>query len=250
MDTRLKARFWEVDLLRGAAVIMMISFHFAFDLSYFGLCPLEIYSGAWFLLARSAAGLFLLLVGISLVLSASRAEQQNGKILPHLLRRGLWIFSLGMGLTLATYILIGEGFIVFGVLHLIGISIILSYPFLKRQRLSALLGLSIILAGWSLQGMEFDYPWLLWLGLTPAGFYSLDYFPLLPWWGVVLVGISLGNFFYRGYRRRVQLPDLSSFPPIMPLLVLGRNSLLIYLVHQPILVAMLLFFGGLDLHAI
>jgi uncharacterized membrane protein len=155
-----------------------------------------------------------------------------------------------MGVTLATYILIGEGFIVFGVLHLIGISIILSYPFLKRQRLSGLLGFSIILAGWHLQGMEFSYPWLLWLGLTPAGFYSLDYFPLIPWWGVVLVGISLGSFFYPGYRRRLPLPDHSSSPLIKLFLALGRNSLLFYLVHQPILVALLLLFGRLDRHAI
>jgi uncharacterized membrane protein len=250
MESRLEARFWEVDLLRGAAVIMMISFHFAFDLSYLGLRPLDVYSGAWFFLARGTAGLYLLLVGISLVLSASRAEQQNREVFPHLLRRGLWIFSLGMGLTLATYILIGEGFIVFGVLHLTGISIILSYPFLKWQRLSGLLGLSIIFAGGQLQGMELDYPWLFWLGLTPAGFNSLDYFPLIPWWGVVLVGISLGSFFYRGYCRRVQLPDLSFSPPIKPILALGRNSLLIYLVHQPILIALLLLFGRLDVQAI
>jgi uncharacterized membrane protein len=250
MDSRLEGRFWEVDLLRGAAVIMMIAFHFAFDLSYFGLRPLDVFSGAWFLLARSTASLFLLLVGISLVLSASRAEGQNRDIFPHLLRRGLWIFALGMGLTLATYILIGAGFIVFGVLHLIGMSIVISYPFLNRQRLSGLLGASIILAGWPLQGIELDYPWLLWLGLAPAGFRSLDYFPLIPWWGLVLVGISFGSFFYPGYRRRVQLPDLSLCPPIKTFVTLGRNSLLIYLVHQPILIALLLLLGKIDLHSI
>jgi uncharacterized membrane protein len=250
MDSRLEARFWEVDLLRGAAVIMMIIFHFAFDLSYFGLRPLDVYSGAWFFLARSTASLFLLLVGISLVLSASRAELQKRNILPHLIRRGLWIFALGMGVTLVTYFIIGEGFIVFGVLHLIGISIILSIPFLKRQRLSGLLGLLIVVAGWLLQVVELNNPWLRWLGFAPAGFYSLDYFPLIPWWGVVLVGVSLGGFFYRGYQRIVQLPDLSSSPLIVPFLALGRNSLLLYLVHQPILIALLLLFGGLDVHAI
>jgi uncharacterized membrane protein len=250
MDSRLEGRFWEVDLLRGAAVIMMISFHFAFDLSYLGLRHLDVYSGAWYLLARATASLFLLLVGISLVLSASRAEGQNRDIFPHLLRRGLWIFALGMGLTLATYILIGEGFIVFGVLHLIGTSIIISYPFLKRQSLSGLLGLSFILAGWPLQGIEFDYPWLLWLGLAPAGFRSLDYFPLFPWWGMILVGISLGSFFYPGYQRRIPLPDLSLCQPIKTFISLGRNSLLIYLVHQPILIVLLLLLGKIDVHSI
>jgi len=239
-----------VDLLRGAAVIMMISFHFAFDLSYLGLRHLDLCSGAWYLFARATASLFLLLVGTSLVLSASRAEGENRDIFPHLLRRGLWIFSLGMGLTLATYALIREGFIVFGVLHLIGTSVIISYPFLKRPRLSGLLGFSIIWANWTLQGMEVDYPWLLWLGLAPAGFFSLDYFPLVPWWGMVLVGISLGGFFYPGYRRRVPLPDLSFCPPIKPFIALGRSSLLIYLVHQPILIVLLLLLSRLDAHAI
>lgn len=267
MNERLKVRFWEVDLLRGIAVIMMISFHFFFDLSYFGLYGVDTYSGFWFYFARITAGIFVLLVGVSLALSASRREEQEaqeaheaqGKQKAKMqgqgretfllfLKRGLWIFFLGMIVTLVTYLLLKEGFIVFGILHFIGISIIIAYPFLKLERLklgglNLIGGLLIIVAGLYLQNLSFGFPWLLWLGLTPEGFYTLDFFPLLPWFGVVLVGLFLGGYFYEGYQRRIDLPDLSASPFVRPLAFLGQNSLLIYLIHQPLLICALYFMG-------
>jgi uncharacterized membrane protein len=87
--------------------------------------------------------------------------------------------------------------------------------------------------------MSAGSPWLLWLGLAPEGFYSLDYLPLLPWFGVVLMGIALGDFLYHGYKRRIALPDLGGALLVRPLAFLGRNSLLIYFVHQPALIALL-----------
>ena len=125
------------------------------------------------------------------------------------MKRSLWIFGLAMGVTLVTYFFIREGFIVFGVLHLIGVSLLLAYPFLRLNGANFVFGLLFILGGLSLQSLSVDSPWLLWLGLAPAGFYSVDYFPLLPWFGVILIGVAFGDLFYRGYRRRFPLPDLS-----------------------------------------
>lgn len=273
MNERLKVRFWEVDLLRGIAVIMMIAFHFFFDLSYFGLYSIDTYSGFWFYFARITASIFILLVGVSLALSASRAEKQEEQeeqdaqekqgtqkmqskgrqIFFRLLKRGLWIFSLGMIVTLVTYLFLKEGFIVFGILHFIGISIIIAYPFLKLERLklgrlklgglNLIGGLLIIIAGLYLQNLSFGFPWLLWLGLTPQGFYTLDFFPLFPWFGVVLVGLFLGGYFYEDYKRRIDLPDLSSSFFARPLTFLGQNSLLIYFIHQPLLIFALYLLG-------
>lgn len=241
----LEGRFWELDLLRGLAVVMMIIFHLAFDLSYFGIYGLDMYSGFWFYLARIIASIFVTLVGISLALSVSRArlQGQDQKLYLKFVKRGLKIFALGLGITAVTYLLIGSGFIVFGVLHFVGLSIILAYPFLNLKATNVIIGTIIIAVGLYLQGFEFNFPWLLWLGFAPRDFYTLDYVPLFPWLGFILVGIFIGNAFYGGYGRRIDLPDLSGSALAKTFALLGRNSLRVYLIHQPMLVATLYILG-------
>ncbi len=246
-DKSQKARFWEVDLLRGTAVIMMVVFHFIYDLDYLNIFSANLSSGFWFFFARITAGLFILLVGVSLSLSTSRSEVrgERDRIFIGLLKRGLWIFALGMMVTAATYLLVEDEFIVFGILHFIGLSIILSYPFLtlSPRALNLVFAAAAIAAGVYLQSRSYPFPWLLWLGLAPEDFYTLDYVPLLPWFGVVLIGIFLGQVLYRGYERRFPLPDLSGLSLPGALCLLGRNSLFIYLIHQPLIVASLILIG-------
>jgi len=143
-------------------------------------------------------------------------------------------------------LLLGEGFVVFGVLHLIGISIILSYPLMTRPLLDFVLGSAAIFVGLLIRQFSFDSPWLLWLGFVPRHFYSVDYFPLLPWFGVVLVGIFLGNFLYPEGARRFSLPDPSARSPLKQICSTGRNSLSIYLIHQPILVILMQLLGIIE----
>jgi uncharacterized membrane protein len=248
MENGQLVRFWEVDFLRGMAIILMVLFHLAYDLNYFGAERIEVASGFWFYLARFTASLFLLLVGVSLSLSYSRARLlgQIDRFRFRLMKRGLWILSLAMGVTLVTYLFIGRGFIVFGVLHLIGVSLLLAYPFLRLHGTNFILGLLFILVGLFLQSLSVDFPWLLWLGLAPMDFRSVDYFPLLPWLGVILMGVAFGDLFYRSYSRRIPVPDLAGSSLVSGLAFLGRNSLAIYLAHQPVLIG-LLYLGGVRL---
>ena len=241
-------RFWEVDLLRGAAIVLMVLYHLVFDLNYFAVYDIDVSSGFWLAVARTTASFFLLLVGLSLTLSHSRAQLlgKEDRFRLRLVKRSAWILGLALGITFVTYLFIGRGFIVFGVLHLIGLSLLLAYPFLRLQRASIIFGLLFILLGIYLQNISVGFPWLLWLGLAPPGFYSVDYFPLFPWFGVILVGMGLGSLLYPGYLRRITVPDLSSSPFVRGLAFLGRNSLFIYLVHQPVMIA-ILFLGGVSL---
>ena len=247
-----KKRFWEIDVLRGLAILMMISFHFIFDLNYFGTVQLDISSGFLWFFARSTASIFLFLVGVSLSLSHSRAiltsaYQIEGGMFFKYLKRGLKIFLLGLLITLATWLFIPQEFIVFGVLHFIGIAIILEYPFLNQKYLNLLLGFIFIITGILIAQLTFSTPWLLWLGLQPNGFITVDYFPLLPWLGVVSLGLFTGGIFYKNYQRRFTLPDLSSNVLMKLLSFLGRHSLIIYLIHQPVLISVLYILGFLDL---
>jgi uncharacterized membrane protein len=236
-------RFWEIDSARGVAIAMMVVFHIVFDLYYFWGYDVDISSVFWFMFARLTASIFIFLVGMSLTISYARASKKSGGhgLFAKYLKRGLKIMSLGMILTLATWMLLERGAIIFGVLHFIGLSIILAYPFLRFKLWKLLMPLSviIIIAGLFLSFFTFDFPWLLWLGLRPEGFYTLDYFPVLPCFGALLLGMYFGNLLYPKGERKFKLANLSRLPLVKVLSFLGRHSLLIYFLHQPIILAII-----------
>jgi uncharacterized membrane protein len=247
VKTTLSERFWEIDVLRGIAILLMITYHVIFDLNYFGFTSTDLNSLPILLFLYPVSTSFLLLVGISLTLSYSRVKHTLTKdqLRIKYLKRGCSIFGLGLLITFVTWVYPHNGFIVFGVLHCIGLSILLAFPFI-RSRLSAfLVGLLCISIGVVLRIMvTVDFPWLLWLGFVPTQFYTLDYFPLLPWFGVVLIGIFLGNNLYQNNTRSFRLKDHSQFIINRALCFLGRHSLIIYLLHQLIIVGILYLLSG------
>jgi len=241
-------RFWEIDFLRGIAIIMMVIYHLLYSLHYFSHYNINVYSGFWMYFARATATLFIFLVGVSISISFSRtknfsSDAKEARLFLKYLRRGLKVFSWGLIITLVTWQFLREGFVIFGILHLIGISIILAYPFLKLRYWNLLIGLFCIFLGAYLKGFVFNFYWLSWLGFRPAQFYSVDYFPLLPWFGLVLIGIFFGNLLYPDYSRKFQLANFSYFSVIKIFCFLGKNSLFIYLIHQPLIIALLYLFG-------
>lgn len=243
-------RLWEVDALRGVAILMMVIYHLLFDLSAFGGLDINVYSGFWRVFARITATLFIFLVGVSLTISLSKAQLAAGsgkRLFAKYLKRGLWIFGWGLAVTLVTWLLFPEGVVIFGILHFIGLSVILAYPFLKLRVWNLALGLAALAVGLYLQNVTVGFPWLLWLGLQPAHFYTFDYFPVLPWFGVTLLGLFAGNSLYADSTRRFPLPNLAGLPPVSFLSSLGRHSLTIYLLHQPILLALLSLLGIIKL---
>ncbi|MBL7160666.1 MAG: DUF1624 domain-containing protein [Candidatus Aenigmarchaeota archaeon] len=225
-------RFWEVDFARGIAIVMMLLSNFLFDLYFFAGCS-SCYAGFWFYFARATAFLFILLAGVSLTLSYSRLESKA--VFKKYMKRGLRIFSWGILITIITWALIGEGFVLFGILHLIGVSVILGHLLLRFRFLNLVLGLTLIIASFFLQNIS-GHAWLLWTGLAPYGFFSIDYTPLIPWFGVFLIGIFLGNSIYPKGKQR--LPKNTN-PIVKGLSLLGRRSLLIYFAHQPIFIVLL-----------
>lgn len=237
-------RFWEIDFLRGIAIIMMIIYHILFDIYFFGVVKINLHSMPFRLFLYPIGTTFLLLVGVSLIISYSRVKNtlSEKEIWLKFIKRGILIFGLGLILTVVTFFYLGSGFIIFGVLHCIGLCIILSIPFLKYRFVNLLLGIILVFIGIVLRTMTFDFSYLLWVGFVPRGFYTIDYFPLLPWLGVVLIGIFIGNTLYIGHKRSFHIPDLSSFKLSKFFCFLGRNSLAIYFLHQPIILGLIYVF--------
>jgi uncharacterized membrane protein len=240
-----RERFWEIDALRGIAVVAMVLYHFSYDLAFFGLFDVGFFrSGLGLNTGRLIGGSFIFLAGLSLTLSYARAtasRPSGGKLFRKYLSRGLRIFSYGLVITLLTWIFLPNEMIVFGILHLIGASIILAYPFLTLKLANVALSVACIAIGSLLRGLDIDSPWLVWLGTDPT-FFMVDYWPIFPWFGVTLFGIAAGNALY-GDRVKMDTPSTPLPPTVRPLPFLGRHSLVVYLVHQPVLLAALILLG-------
>lgn len=231
-------RLWEVDFFRGIAIVLMIIFNWSFTLKYFNIFSFESWF-YWHIFPRIIASMFIFIAGISLVLSHGGTKSAPSR---HILR-GLKIFCFGIMITLSTWLLFPQEFIIFGILHLIGISIILAAALLKYKRLSLMLGIAFIAVGFILQNFRFDFSWLVWLGLIPINFQSLDYFPIFPWFGIFLLGMFFGNSAYPKGKRNFRIKDSSELWLVENTAFLGRHSLFIYMIHQPVLILLLLLLG-------
>lgn len=236
-------RFWELDVFRGIAIILMVAFHTIINLKFFGFMGSFSPGSYWNIASGSIGAMFFLLVGVGLSISHSRAKRFSENIPRKYFARGLKIFALGLLITAGTWAYPHEGFIVFGVLHFIGLGIILAIPFLDRPRLLIPAAALSLLAGAALMGTRWGFPWLLWLGVKTPYFYSLDYYPLLPWFGFVLLGLWAGGKLYANAERRFSLEQNKNMV-FGALAFFGRHSLKIYFLHQPVLVGIIFLFFG------
>lgn len=237
----LQHRLWEIDALRGLAVVLMILFHFTWDLQFFGLVAVDVFTRPWQIFARGIGTAFIFLLGLSLALRHQR--ERLG------LRYGLWraglLLGLGTLISLATYGFVGDSYVRFGILHLLGVSALLVLPFPGAPAwLSMLAGTSLIVVGALLNRTAAPFPWLIWLGVPQAGVTMVDYYPLLPWFGVALIGVAVARMGFRDGRRAYPLPALGGSPPIRALSWLGQHSLPIYLLHQPLLIGLFIALGA------
>jgi uncharacterized membrane protein len=141
-----------------------------------------------------------------------------------------------MLITIATYLFSPTYFVRFGILHFLGLSIIL-YIFIQKlnHKLLVTLLIASIYIGNILSHKVVETSYLFPFGLANSHFSSMDYYPLFPWFGIFLFGVILGKQLYKSKR--------GGKPPLIckPLNYLGKHSLLIYLVHQPILFGLLYF---------
>jgi len=236
-------RFIELDLLRGFAISVMILFHFLWDLDYFGIVRLN---KAMYNSNVIFQALFLVLVGITLAVKSNKHQENPSETYKQIMRHGLLIFSLGMVITAVTLIVMPERPVLFGILHCIGLSIILCAVFLRFKTYNIIFAGVIITAGFIIGHYHVTHPTIIHLmfGLhqTNVWRYTIDYFPLLPWFGVTLLGVGIGNILYKDNKRRFKMPDLTNYKPITMVSWLGKHSLAIYLFHQPIIAGALTLF--------
>lgn len=236
-----QSRMTSVDAARGLAILMMVAYHICFDIQYFGIANIGLDQLPLTLLQRVTGTLFVLIAGVSLSLSESR----NREGYAHHLKRGLMLGAIALLITAATWIYPHEGFIQFGIIHMIALSVLIAPFFFRLGRLNLVLGIIIVLAGVyiGVNGITASTHWLFWLGITDPGYQALDHYPMLPWFGVVLIGVWLGQSIFPAGKPAAHIPSEGN----AQLAFLGRNSLAIYLTHQLVLVGLILALRSLGL---
>ena len=222
-------RIWELDALRGLCILGMVALHFLFDLTgLYGIISWEI--PGWLLFIMDWGGvIFFLISGICATLGS------------RCIRRGLIVLGCGLVVSAVTagMYLLGMAYsaiiIWFGVLHCLGVCMLLWY-FFRRLPTPALgvLAVVFIALGLWFRTVTVESRWLFWLGLLYEGFTTSDYFPLLPYLGFFLAGSVLGRTLYR--QKKTLLPAVNPRAPLPRFLQwVGRWSLPIYMLHQPVL---------------
>jgi uncharacterized membrane protein len=234
--THAPARIAAIDALRGGALCLMFVYHFSFDLRYYRVIASDFEHDPFWLGFRALiVASFMALVGISLVL-ADRA----GATTAHFWKRIGIIAACAVAASVASYLVFPRTFIYFGILHCIAVASILAWPTVRKPLVALVIGVALIAAGLAYSDPLFDARAFSWLGFTTHKPATEDYVPLAPWAGVVLIGVAAGHALARANFR--PLSQLANAPRWLRFL--GRHSLVVYMVHQPILLGALWVFAG------
>ena len=220
------------DVLRGVAIVAMVVYHFAWDLWAFRFISVDVGGDFyWRLFAHAIATTFLALVGISLVLAA-----RNGLRWRAFLRRLAMIAGGAVLVSIATWFTDPQTFVYFGILHLIAVASLLAVPFLTLPvSVTAAAAVLVIAVGNLVSSPLFDSPWLVWTGLSTTVPPTVDYYPVFPWFGVVLLGVAAARLLIAA-GADLSLTRWRADDPLTAFLALaGRWSLVIYLLHQVVL---------------
>lgn len=231
-----KPRVELIDFSRGLALIAMTLFHFGWDVEILGIVEAGFASQpamVWF--ARCIASAFLFLVGVGLVLANANGFKKRSYFL-----RLAKVIAAAVLITIATYFATPAFYIFFGILHHIAVASIIGLVFLKLPHwLNFIAGLVVLATGVWVQTNLFGNPIWSWTGLSTHIPKSSDFVPVFPFFAAVLFGIATAQLAMANN----WIPSISkyklnfSFGRAMKFI--GRNSLVYYLIHQPIMIGIL-----------
>ena len=208
-------------------MVWMIIFHFFYDLRFFNLIDWDFNSGFWYAFPRVIAFTFLLCVGLSLHYGNIHGLRKEAFI-----QRSTKLFIAAFTISVVTYVAFPQGWIYFGTLHCILVGSLLGIWFVYHRNLALILMILIMVSQYLL---GFDIQWV------SANFtkkYSMDFIPIYPWFWAILLGILLAP-----YLKNLSLLAELRGPKFLGWL--GKHSLKIYLLHQPLIFGFLFAFQAL-----
>jgi len=215
-----------VDDFRGLAVLLMAFFHLSYDLSVFGFLKFEMDGGFFTWFRFVIVTLFFTSIGAGLFLAHSKSIEWSKFI-----NREFKIVLGALFISTSTFFLYPHSWVWFGVLHFIAVASVLALPFVFIPTLSLVIGLAIFILFNVTDWFNLHF---LWNSLNeplnlPKG--TQDLTRLIPWFGMVLIGIYLGKVKFW------KVPYLPLGKARKTIQFLSKHSLIFYLVHQPPLFA-------------
>lgn len=230
-----------LDLLKGIAIVLVVFYHLLFDLDNFVGLSIDTSAWYWAFAALPVLAIFIGGAGISFVFSS--AGRSHWAFISKTLKSTGYLLIGAGAITVITWYLFPEETILFGVLHLIAVSRLISIAFVGRPLTALFVGSITLLLTPAIAGIPVSTRLFVPFGCVPDNFSSLDYFPLFPWFGIFCIGIFFGHLLLK-YKRQDQIfPRVSTNYFTRACAFLGRHTLIIYLVHQPIIIAILWLFG-------
>jgi uncharacterized membrane protein len=225
-------RNFTLDVARTTAIVLMVIFHFIYDLRLFAFVTWNIPDGeGWIQFRWVIVTLFFLALGISL--SFTHKERIRYK---KLFKRVAQISAGALIISIGSYIFVRENWIFFGVLHFLALASLLCVGFANKPKLSFLIGLGFFALA-STQWLIPRWPFHLLFNNLPA--YTNDFVAIVPWLGMVFFGISLGhNSWFKSDPLKAMRTKSYANYLVWP----GQHSLMIYLLHQPIMIALVYLF--------
>lgn len=226
-------RIAALDIFRGSALLAMAGYHFIWDLWYFRFAdPALLTAPLWIATRIVILFSFLFFAGFSLQLAHS-----SGLKLKTFFRRIFLVGLSAISVTLVTYVIAPESFVIFGALHHIAVGSLLAVPFLKLPALLTLISaLLTLFLPQVLISDELMRPGWIWLGLSSRVLNSNDFVPVFPWFSAMLTGVAVGRICMINSNWLNRLRNLSfghsGFTKVLNFL--GRHGLIFYLLHQPI----------------
>lgn len=237
-----RPRIAAIDIARGVAIVAMFIYHFTWDLAFLGFIDLDpTRSLPWIIFQKLIVGIFIFLTGVSLVLGHGTAIRW-----PAFWRRFAIIGAAALLVTIGTYIFYAETFVYFGVLHAIALFSLMGLAFLRAPlALVIILAIIIIALPLAIQNPLFGEKLWSWVGLWDVPPPTEDLVPIFPWFGVALAGIAATRWALAGgFAARIAAFKGTSSPSRL-LAKMGRWSLAIYVLHQPILIGVLMGISSL-----
>jgi len=231
-------RYELLDVLRGLAVVQMMVFHFCFLLKEFKLAFLDFSRNIYWTSFRVViVSMFLSLVGISLTIAYHKGLNKK-----RYFGRLAQLLVYGLALSLTTYLINPQRTVYFGILQFIFIASILGLVFIRWHWQNLIAGILVCVLGITISEPMFNQQLFYWVGMATQKPYSMDYVPLFPWFGVVLIGLFLGKQVL--YNSRFEfVKQWQSQKGISQLLAfIGRHSLDFYMVHVPVFFILILVY--------
>jgi uncharacterized membrane protein len=224
-----------IDALRGLAILMMVIFHFCYDLNYYKLVYFDFYRDPFWLNFRNfIVGSFVFIVGVSFSLATSK-----GVNWPSFNKRLLILVACAVGISLATYFMFPGRTIFFGILHFIALASVLALLFRQFYWLNLVIGAGVVFAALTIKSAMFNNDWLVWIGFYTQKPATEDFAPVFPWFGIVLIGMFAGKYILANTGLVNFASNYPKGKPFNVLTLAGRNSLIIYMIHQPVLMTIL-----------